>query len=83
MLGSFLIGIVFVLIEKQLMHPEWRSVLMVGFLGAFTTFSTFSLEAIALFEEGHIAHALAYMVTSTLACVIVAGLSIQLTRALV
>lgn len=83
MLGSFLIGVIFVLIEKQIVHPDWRSVLMVGFLGAFTTFSTFSLETITLFEEGQIAHAIAYMVVSVFACVLMAGLSIYITRALV
>ena len=83
MLGSFLIGVVFVLIERQVLHPDWRSVLMVGFLGAFTTFSTFSLESIALFENGHAAHALGYMALSAFSCVLMAGLSIQLTRALV
>ena len=83
MLGSFLIGVVFVLIERQIMHPDWRSVLMVGFLGAFTTFSTFSLETIALLEEGHVLQAAAYMVVSALSCVLMAGLSIHLTRAMV
>ncbi|MEH6587780.1 MAG: fluoride efflux transporter CrcB [Halioglobus sp.] len=83
MLGSFLIGVVFVLIERQVIHPDWRSVLMVGFLGAFTTFSTFSLESIALFENGHTAHALGYMATSAVVCVLMTGLSIQLTRALI
>ena len=83
MLGSFAIGVVFVLIERQLIHPDWRSVLMVGFLGAFTTFSTFSLESIALIESGHTAHAMGYMAVSAVSCVLMAGLSIQLTRALI
>ena len=82
MLGSFAIGVVFVLIERQFLHPDWRSVLMVGFLGAFTTFSTFSLESIALLESGHTAHALGYMAVSVIACVLMAGLSIYMTRAL-
>ena len=83
-LGSFAIGIVYViLVERQLIHADWRSVLMVGFLGAFTTFSTFSLETITLFEAGHVVQALAYMFGSAIICVLVAGLAIQLTRLLV
>jgi fluoride exporter len=81
--GSFAIGVLYViLVERQAVHPDWRAVLMVGFLGGFTTFSTFSLETITLFEAGQIAHALAYMLGSAILCVVMTGLAIQLTRAL-
>ncbi len=83
MIGSFAIGVIFVLIERQIVHPDWRSIVMVGFLGAFTTFSTFSLEVIALLEQGFVATALGYMAASALFCVLMAGLSIYLTRALI
>ncbi len=84
MLGSFAIGIVYVLlVEKQFIHANWQGVLMVGFLGAFTTFSTFSLEAITLLEAGHIAQAAGYMIGSAIVCVAMAGLAIQVTRTLV
>jgi CrcB protein len=80
-LGSFAIGLLFVLItEKELVHPDWRGVLMVGFLGAFTTFSTFSLETIVLLEAGHITHAVGYILLSVALCVMAAGSGIVLAR---
>jgi CrcB protein len=82
MLGSFAIGIFFVLlVERQLFHPDWHGVLIVGFLGAFTTFSAFSLETVGLLEAGQYVYAVAYMLGSAILCVLMAGIAIQLTRA--
>lgn len=64
-LGSFVIGVMYVLIvEKSQLHESWRYIAMVGFLGAFTTFSTFSLEVITLLENGQPAQAIAYIMAS-------------------
>ena len=83
-LGSFAIGIVYVVVvERQFIHADWRGVLMVGFLGAFTTFATFSLETITLFEAGHSVHALLYMFGSAILCVVMAGVAMHLTRILI
>ena len=51
--GSFVIGFFLVLItERFVVHPNWRLFFAVGFLGAYTTFSTFSFESITLIQGG-------------------------------
>ena len=80
-IGSFLMGVCFVLIlEKAHLSPELRPLLMVGFLGAFTTFSTFSLETVAMIGEGHIMSALIYISLSVLLCIAALGAGLWLTR---
>jgi len=51
--GSFLLGLLFALtIERGVLSPELRAPLMIGFLGAYTTFSTWMLESWRLVEDG-------------------------------
>jgi CrcB protein len=79
--GSFLIGVVYVLIlEKSAISELWRPFLMVGLLGGFTTFSTFSLEAVYLFEDGRLLTALSYVVLSAILCILAAFIAMQITR---
>jgi CrcB protein len=80
-LGSFLIGIVYVyVLEKEVWHPQLKSLLMTGTLGAFTTFSSFSLEAVNFFERGHPWLSVAYVVGSVSLCIGAAACSIWLAR---
>ncbi len=51
--GSFLIGLLMSLFtERFMVNPQWRLMLIVGFLGAYTTFSTFEYETGALLKDG-------------------------------
>jgi fluoride exporter len=82
-LGSFLIGVLFVLfLERSTAGPEVRSAVLVGFLGAFTTFSTFSLETLNLIEAGQLARAFLNMVGSVAACLAACWLGLALGRSL-
>lgn len=82
--GSLLIGVAFVLlVERHYVGLEWRNVISVGFLGAFTTFSTFSLDALGLLEQGQISLAVIYILASVLICLLAAWLGLSMTRLLV
>jgi CrcB protein len=58
--GSFFLGFVLVLLDTMLDSTPVRALVAVGFLGAFTTFSTFSYEALALIQDGEWSRALGY-----------------------
>ena len=79
-LGSVVIGVCFVLIvERALVSELWRSILMVGFLGGFTTFSIQSLE---LLQAGRLLDAAGYIVGSVVLSILGCWIGIMGTRAL-
>ena len=59
--GSFAIGFLSVLLARWLPHPHARLLVVVGFLGGYTTFSSFSFESLALWERGELVLCFAYM----------------------
>ena len=82
-MGSLVMGVLFVLIlEKGALPPEMRSLLMIGFLGAFTTFSTFSLDALGLWQNGHLFLALVYALGTVVLCLAAITVAVWLTRLL-
>ena len=68
-LGSLLMGFISILLLERLMLAEfWRPIIIIGFLGAFTTFSTFSMESFNLIQAGDMAKAFINIFMSVALC---------------
>ncbi|MDC9719855.1 MAG: fluoride efflux transporter CrcB [Gammaproteobacteria bacterium] len=80
-IGSLCLGLVYVLIvEKGLLPEAWRPFLVVGLLGAFTTFSTFSLDTLRLIEQGDWPIALGNIFANVTVGLVAAFVGMQLGR---
>lgn len=66
--GCFLIGILMRQFLNMQLSPELRALLIVGFCGGYTTFSTFSAETVGLIEGGEYARAAGYVILSVALC---------------
>lgn len=83
MLGAYLIGLImeFAIRSAQL-SPPLRAGVIIGFLGGFTTFSTFSYETFVLLEEGRMLTAFSNVFLSVMACLVFTWFGIVTARAL-
>jgi len=80
-IGSFLLGVCFVLLnEKYPSLGAYSPLITVGFLGALTTFSTFMVEVINLLSTGKITLAIIYLTISVILGLFAAWLGIIITR---
>ncbi len=79
--GSLLMGFLYVLLlERMTTGPELRAALLVGLLGAFTTFSTFSIETLNLIEQADFVKAALNVLISVVACVGAAWIGLIIGR---
>jgi len=80
-LGSFLLGFLFVwLIERSTASELLRLAITVGFMGAFTTFSTYSLESVRLLQEGAFSLAFGNIAGQVIICLLLTWLGVQIAR---
>ena len=84
LVGSFLIGLLTeaLILQRIAIGVEYRAAILVGFIGAFTTFSTFSLETIYLLEQGSFGKAGLNILVSVLGCLLAVWIGLLLGRSL-
>ena len=82
-IGSFIVGF-FVIwtTERVLIDPRWRLLVVVGFCGSFTTFSSYAFESMAFFERGQWTLMLANIFGNNLLCLGGALVGMALARAM-
>ncbi len=82
-IGSLAMGFLYVLfVERLSASPELRGALLIGFLGAFTTFSTFSIETLNLIEQADLLKAGLNMLLSVSACIVACWFGLVIGRQL-
>lgn len=81
LLGCFLAGVLFYTVtERYVVDPAIRSALLVGVLGAFTTFSAFGIQTFTLLRDGQIAFAILNMALSNAAGLLLVWAGYSLSR---
>lgn len=79
-LGSFLMGFLYILFLERVISSELRAIVLIGLLGAFTTFSTFSIETMNLLLDGEQTKALLNIFLSVSFCLLATWLGMLLAR---
>ena len=81
--GSFIVGLFLIwTTERVLVDPHWRLLIVIGFCGSFTTFSSYALETMAYFEQGQWMMMAANFVSNNLLCLAAALAGMALARVL-
>ena len=81
--GSIIVGFFMIwATERVLLDPRWRLFIVIGFCGAFTTFSSYAFETMAYFEQGQSGLMLANIFANNILCLLGALAGMALARIL-
>ena len=81
LIGCFLMGILFgILVERFDISAFWRAGIFLGLLGGFTTFSSFSIDALTLFQSGAFGAMTIYILLSLVGCILATAFGLTLAR---
>ena len=79
--GSFILGLFLTLItERYIVQTGWRLFFATGFLGAYTTFSSFTNEVLTLYRQGYVAIGVVYSIASLLGGLLFVWLGLKVAR---
>lgn len=83
-IGCFVIGFLFYLLyDRALTTPTARTVLLIGLIGGFTTFSSYGLQTFTLLRDGEMFLALTNIVASNVVCLVLVWLGYSLAKVIV
>jgi len=79
-IGALLIGFLINIFDMFAINPRWKLLIITGFLGGYTTFSTYSLETVNYFLNGSIKYGILNILLNNVLCILFVLLGIWLNK---